>query len=133
MAGLELWPNSSAEETQNVIRAVYKQILGNPHVMDSERLVTAESQLTEGLLSVREFVRAVALSAFYRSRYFEKCAPYRFVELNFMHLLGRPPQSQAEVSAHIVRCVAEGYDAEINSYVDSEEYQTTFGEKYGSL
>ncbi len=128
MAGLELWPNSSAEETQNVIRAVYKQVLGNPHVMDSERLVTAESQLTEGILSVREFVRAVALSAFYRSRYFEKCAPYRFVELNFMHLLGRPPQSQAEVSAHIVRCVAEGYDAEINSYVDSEEYQATFGE-----
>jgi phycoerythrin-associated linker protein len=128
MAGLELWPNSSAEETQNVIRAVYKQVLGNPHVMDSERLVTAESQLTEGILSVREFVRAVALSAFYRSRYFEKCAPYRFVELNFMHLLGRPPQSQAEVSVHIVRCVAEGYDAEINSYVDSEEYQSTFGE-----
>lgn len=128
MAGLELWPNRGSEDIQAVIRAVYKQVLGNPHVMDSERLTTAESHLAEGSLSVREFVRAVGKSEFYRSRYFEQCAPYRFTELNFMHFLGRPPQSQAEISAHIVRCVAEGYDAEIDSYIDSEEYQAAFGE-----
>jgi phycoerythrin-associated linker protein len=128
MSGLELYPNSSASDIQTIIRAVYKQVLGNPHVMDSERLSSAESQLAEGSLSVREFVRAVGQSDFYRARYFEKCAPYRFVELNFMHFLGRPPESQAEVSAHIVRCVAEGYAAEISSYLDSEEYQATFGE-----
>jgi phycoerythrin-associated linker protein len=125
---VELWPGRSTEDVQTVIRAVYKQVLGNPHVMESERLSAQESQLEDGSLSVREFVRAVGKSAFYRSRYFEKCAPYRFVELNFMHFLGRPPQSQAEVSAHIVRCVTEGYDAEIDSYIDSEEYQSTFGE-----
>jgi phycoerythrin-associated linker protein len=128
MAGLELWPNSDLEDIQSVIRAVYKQVLGNPHVMESERLTTAESQLADGNLSVREFVRAVGKSEFYRSRYFEQCAPYRFTELNFMHFLGRPPQSQVETSAHIVRCVAEGYDAEIDSYIDSEEYQSAFGE-----
>jgi phycoerythrin-associated linker protein len=110
------------------IRAVYKQVLGNPHVMESERLVTPESQLTNGDFSVREFVRAVGKSEFYRSRYFEKCAPYRFVELNFMHFLGRPPESQAEVSEHIRRCIEDGYDAEIDSYIDSAEYQANFGE-----
>jgi phycoerythrin-associated linker protein len=127
---VELLPTHSADDVQVVIRAVYKQVLGNPHVMESERLVIAESHLADGTLSVREFVRAVAKSAFYRARYFEKCAPYRFVELNFMHLLGRPPQSQVEVSAHIVRCVAEGYDAEIDSYIDSDEYQSAFGENF---
>jgi phycoerythrin-associated linker protein len=127
-ATLELWAKSSVEDAQMVIRAVYKQVLGNPHVMESERLTTAESQLCDRSISVREFVRAVAKSAFYRSRYFEKCAPYRFVELNFMHILGRPPESQAEISAHIVRCVAEGYDAEIDSYIDSDEYLAVFGE-----
>jgi phycoerythrin-associated linker protein len=111
-----------------VIRSTYKQVLGNPHVMESERLVAAESQLADGALSVRGFVRAVGKSAFYRSRYFEKCAPYRFVELNFMHFLGRAPQSQAEVSEHIRRCVEEGYDAEIDSYIDSAEYQDNFGD-----
>ncbi|NKB17281.1 MAG: photosystem I reaction center subunit XII [Pseudanabaena sp. CRU_2_10] len=125
---IELWPVSGLEETQTTIRAVYKQVLGNPHVMDSERLVVAESQLSDGSISVRDFVRAVAKSSFYSSRYFESCAPYRFVELNFLHLLGRAPQDQKEVSEHIVRCVAEGYDAEIDSYIDSEEYQAAFGE-----
>lgn len=125
---LELWPASTAEDVQTVIRAVYKQVLGNPHVMDSERLTTAESQLADRSITVREFVRAVAKSEFYRNRYFHSCAPYRFVELNFLHLLGRAPQDQREVSEHIVRCVAEGYDAEIDSYLDSDEYQAAFGE-----
>jgi phycoerythrin-associated linker protein len=125
---LELWPTSSPADVATVIRAVYKQVLGNPHVMESERLVAAESQLCDGSISVREFVRAVGKSEFYRSRYFAKCAPYRFVELNFMHFLGRSPNDQAEISQHIVRCVAEGYSAEIDSYIDSEEYQSTFGE-----
>ena len=78
MTKMELWDNRSADDVQAVIRAVYKQVLGNPHVMDSERLVSAESQLANGTLSVREFVRAVGKSSFYSGRYFESCAPYRF-------------------------------------------------------
>jgi phycoerythrin-associated linker protein len=124
----ELWATSPMDEVQSVIRGVYKQVLGNPHVMDSERLVQAESKLNERTISVRDFVREVAKSSFYRSRHFERCAPYRFVELNFKHLLGRAPLSQEEVSEHIRRCVEEGYDAEIDSYLDSPEYQTVFGE-----
>ena len=125
---LELWPSRSAEEVGAVIRAVYKQVLGNPHVMESERLLVAESKLAEGTFSVRDFVRAVGQSEFYRTRYFESCSPYRFVELNLMHFLGRAPLSQAEISEHIVRTVAEGYAADIDSYIDSVEYQTVFGE-----
>lgn len=125
---LELWPSSSLEEIQTIIRAVYKQVLGNAYVMDSERLVATESQLCDRSITVREFVRAVAKSDVYRVRYFESCAPYRFVELNFMHLLGRAPQDQREVSEHIVRTVAEGYEAEIDSYINGSEYQTAFGE-----
>ncbi|MEL7495950.1 MAG: phycobilisome rod-core linker polypeptide, partial [Cyanobacteria bacterium J06554_11] len=63
----ELWPTSSPDDLQAIIRAVYKQVLGNPHVMESERLVTAESQLCDGSISVREFVRAVAKTDFYKS------------------------------------------------------------------
>ena len=124
----ELWPTSSPGDVEIIIGAVYKQVLGNPHVMESERLVTAESQLKDGSISVREFVRAVAKSDFYRTRYFESCAPYRFVELTFQHILGRAPESQAEVSEHIRRCNEEGYEADIDAYVDSEEYQQAFGE-----
>ena len=125
---IELWPTSGSDEEQTVIRAVYRQVLGNPHVMESERLTIAESQLCDRSLTVREFVRAVAKSDFYRARYFESCAPYRFVELNFLHLLGRAPADQAELSEHIQICIQSGYDAEIDSYIDSKEYQTNFGE-----
>lgn len=124
----ELWPTDCADDVQTTIRAVYRQVLGNPHVMESERLVSAESQLSDRSMTVREFVRAVAKSDFYRSRYFESCAPYRFVELNFKHLLGRAPLDQAELSEHIQLCINSGYDAEIDSYIDSEEYDLRFGE-----
>ncbi|NEP16600.1 MAG: photosystem I reaction center subunit XII [Leptolyngbya sp. SIO4C1] len=124
----ELWPTSTAEDIDVIIRAVYRHVLGNPHVMESERLIAAESQLRDRSITVRDFVRAVGQSEFYRARHFERCAPTRFVELNFMHFLGRAPENQAEVSEHIRRCVESGYNAEISSYVDSEEYQAAFGE-----
>lgn len=125
---IELRTSRTAEELDQVVRAVYKQVLGNPHIMDSERFSVAESQLANGDISVREFIRAVVKSDFYRRRYFESCAPYRFVELNFKHLLGRAPHDQAELSEHICRCVNEGYEAELDSYLDSDEYHAKFGE-----
>jgi len=118
----------SADQIAGLIRAAYRQVMGNPHLMESERSLTAESQFAEGRLNTREFVRAVALSPDYRRRFFESNAPYRFVELNFKHLLGRAPLTQAEVSEHIQRLANDGYEAEINSYIDSDEYQNLFGE-----
>ena len=127
-APVEVRANSTVDDKAIAVRAVYKQVLGNPHVMESERLESAESQFYNGNISLREFVRAVAKSDFYRARYFQTCAPYRFIELNFKHLLGRAPTDQAELSEHIQRCVNEGYSAEIDSYIDSVEYSEKFGE-----
>lgn len=125
---VELRPNASEEDLQAVIRAAYRQVLGNAHVMESQRLTSAESMLRNGDITVKEFVRAVAQSELYRSLFFETASPYRFVELNFKHLLGRAPQDQAEISEHVVRYNEQGYDAEISSYVDSDEYNANFGE-----
>ena len=127
-APLELRSGSTADDKLIVIRAVYNQVLGNPYIMESERLISAESQFYDGTFSVREFVRAVAKSDFYRSRYFESCSPYRFIELNFKHLLGRAPEDQAEISMHTQIYASGGYEAEIDSYIDSEEYSEKFGE-----
>jgi phycoerythrin-associated linker protein len=116
------------DQIQALIRATYRQVMGNPHLMESERILTAESKFTEGYLSTREFIRAIACSQEYRRRFFESNAPYRFVELNFKHLLGRAPRSQAEVSEHMQRLANQGYEAEVSSYLDSSEYQDRFGE-----
>ncbi len=124
---VELVPFATEDELQGVIRAVYRQVLGNGHVMESERLVSAESMLRNDSICVRDFVRAVAKSDAYKSRFFTPVAQNRFVELNFKHLLGRAPYSQAEVSHHIKLYATSGYDAEIDSYLDNSEYQETFG------
>jgi phycoerythrin-associated linker protein len=88
---VEWFPGRSGEEAETMIRAVYRQVLGNAYVMESERLSVPESQFKRCELSVREFVRAVAKSDLYQSRFFTSCARYRAIELNFRHLLGRPP------------------------------------------
>jgi len=125
---VELRPNASEDDLQTVIRAVYRQVLGNLHLMDSQRLASSESQLRNGDITVRGFVRAVAQSDLYRPLFFETASPYRFIELNFKHLLGRAPQDQAEISRHVQIYSSQGYSAEIDSYIDSEEYNLAFGE-----
>jgi phycoerythrin-associated linker protein len=124
---LEWVPGRSEEEAQTLIQAVYRQVLGNAYVMESERLTVPESQFKRGELSVREFVRAVAKSDIYFSR-FGDTPRYRFIELNFRHLLGRAPNSYDEMKAHSAILDAGDFEAEIDSYLDSDEYQNTFGE-----
>lgn len=116
------------DDVEVVIRAVYRQVLGNAHVMESQRLTDAESKLRAGNITVRDFIRAVAMSDLYRSRFFETVSAYRFVELNFKHLLGRAPQDQTEIAEHVALYNTQGYEAEIESYLDSEEYLTNFGD-----
>jgi phycoerythrin-associated linker protein len=125
---IELRDNATEDDLQTVIRAAYRQVLGNYHVMESQRVTTAESQLRNGDITVREFVRRIANSALYQSLFFDDVSAYRFVEANCKHLLGRAPSDQAELSEHVQRYNAEGYEAEINSYLDSAEYLTNFGE-----
>ena len=84
---VELRAQASEEDLQVVIRAVYKQVLGNAHIMESQRLTSAESLLRNQDITVKEFVRAVAQSDLYRSLFFDTSSPYRLVELNFKHLL----------------------------------------------
>ena len=125
---VELRPNASEDDLQAVIRAVYKQVLGNVHVMESQRVDSGESLLRNGDITVRGFVRLVAQSELYRSLFFETSSPYRFIELNFKHLLGRAPGDQTEIAAHVLTYREQGYAAEIDSYIDSDEYLSNFGE-----
>jgi phycoerythrin-associated linker protein len=115
-------------DIESLINTIYRQVLGNAYVMESERLVVPESQLKSKEISVREFVRRVAKSELYRSRFFDNCYRYRAIELNFKHLLGRAPANFDEMRAHSNILDQGGHDAEVDSYLDSEEYQEAFGE-----
>jgi hypothetical protein len=125
---VELRDRQDDENFDIIIRAAYKQVLGNAYLLEDERLITAESLLRNGDITVRGFVRAIALSELYRSLFFESSSQYRFIEMNCKHFLGRAPLDQAEISRHVQIYNNEGYEAEIDSYLDSEEYINAFGE-----
>ncbi|MEH1842517.1 MAG: phycobilisome rod-core linker polypeptide [Nostoc sp.] len=125
---IELWTNASVDDIEIVIRAVYRQVLGNAYVMESERLIVPESQLKQGIIDVREFVRQVAKSELYRSRFFDKVYRYRAIELNFKHLLGRAPDDYSETKYHSNILDENGFEADIDSYLDSDEYLDAFGD-----
>ena len=130
IAPLEYIPGCSAEEASILVEAVYKQVFGNAHLMESERFPQLESAFTDGQLSVRDFVRALAKSDRYRALFLEKGNNVKAVELNFKHLLGRAPENYAEISAHVQLIVEQGYEAEIDSYLDSDEYANNFGSNF---
>jgi phycoerythrin-associated linker protein len=127
---MEWVPGRSNEEAETLINAVYRQVLGNAYVMESERLSVPESQFKRGELSVREFVRAVAKSGLYRDRFFTNVPRYRYIELTYRHLLGRAPNSYDEMKSHSAVLDTEGFDADIDSFLDGDEYQNTFGENF---
>lgn len=127
-APVELRANYSRDDAQTVIRAVYRQVLGNDYIMSCERLTAAESLFTNGFISVRDFVRAVAQSELYKEKFLYNNFQTRVIELNFKHLLGRAPYDESEVIEHLDRYQNEGFEADINSYIDSAEYTENFGD-----
>ncbi|NJK56882.1 MAG: photosystem I reaction center subunit XII [Pleurocapsa sp. SU_5_0] len=125
---VELRERQPNQDFQIIIRQAYKQVLGNAYLLEGETLETAESLFRNGDLTVRGFVRAIGQSELYRSLFFETCSQYRFIEMNCKHFLGRAPLDQAEISQHVQIYNNLGYEAEIDSYIDSDEYLNAYGE-----
>ena len=119
--------NQDRSQADDVLRAAYRQVFGNRYLMELDVQPSIEALFMNGDLTVQGLVTALAQSETYRRLYLETNSPYRFVELNFKHLLGRPPRDQAEVSEHVRRLADEGFEAEIASYIYSDEYLNNFG------
>ncbi|NEQ48767.1 MAG: phycobilisome linker polypeptide [Leptolyngbya sp. SIO3F4] len=124
------YDSASVENADLVIEAAYKQVFGNAYLMESERSREAESQVRSGEISVLEFIRKLAKSDRYRALFFEKCPNVTAIELNFKHLLGRAPESYGEISQHLKTLSEEGFEADIDSYLDSDEYFQNFGDMF---
>ena len=125
---LELRSNWTPEEGKIVIQAIYRQVLGNDYLMAAERQTSLESLLLNGQMTVREFVRALAKSELYKTKFLYPHFQTRVIELNFKHLLGRAPYDESEVVEHLDRYQNEGFEADIDSYIDSVEYDSSFGD-----
>jgi len=118
----------SLDEADTVLYAAYRQVFGNAHITESERLTQLESQFKRGSMTVRELVRQMAKSDLYRNRFFDTCSRIRYTELTCNHLLGRALNDNAEQAYHSSILETAGREADIDAYIDSQEYEDAFGD-----
>lgn len=123
-------PGLSALEKQAVVKAAYRQIFERDITKAySQSISYLESQVKNGDISMKEFVRRLGKSPLYRQQFFEPYINSRALELAFRHFLGRGPSSREEVQQYFAIVSEGGLAALIDALVDSQEYSDYFGEE----
>lgn len=126
-----MMPHSSQSEKQQVMHAIYTQVMDvfGDQVPEAVRCPELEAKLYNGELSVRECVKALATSEVYARRYYTPYPSAKVVELLFRHLLGRAPANQAERYQYDRLLAEGGLKAAVAELVDSPEYNRYFGDE----
>ncbi|HHP7229392.1 MAG TPA: phycobilisome rod-core linker polypeptide [Xenococcaceae cyanobacterium] len=120
----------STLEKQAVIKAAYRQIFERDITRAySQSISYLESQVKNGDISMKEFVRRLCKSPLYRKQFFEPFINSRALELAFRHILGRGPSSREEVQDYFSIVSNGGLAALVDALVDSQEYADYFGEE----
>ena len=117
-------------EKQAVIKAAYRQIFERDITRAYNQSISyLESQVKNGDISMKEFVRRLCKSPLYRQQFFEPFINSRALELAFRHILGRGPSSREEVQDYFSIVSNGGLPALVDALVDSQEYSDYFGEE----
>lgn len=120
------WPSES--EKNDLIQAAYRQIFHEQHMLESYREPFLESQLRSNQITTQDFVRGLATSDAFRRLNYESNNNYRFVQLCIQRILGREVFNEREKIAWSIVVATQGINAFIDTLINSEEYQTTFGD-----
>lgn len=115
----------SPSDLGNLIEAAYRQIFF--HAFKVDRDAVLESQLRNGQLTVRDFIRGLLLSKTYRSSFYDKNSNYRFVEQTVQRVLGRDVYSEREKIAWSIVVVNKGIQGFVDELLNTDEYLSNFG------
>jgi phycobilisome core-membrane linker protein len=119
--------NLSNHSVETIIKGVYRQVLGR-EPFSGQHLTVAETKLKNGEISVREFVRQLAKSIWFRNLYWDNLYITKAIECIHRRLLGRPTYGRAEMNRYYDLCSKKGFYALVDAILDSDEYLETFGE-----
>ena len=119
-----LFSPSAADE---LIWSAYRQIFNEQQMLASNRQKVLESQLKNGQITVRDFIRALVLSDPFRRRNYEPNNNYRFVQMCFQRILGRDVYHQREKLAWSTVLATKGLQGFVDDLLNSEEYLSNFG------
>ena len=115
---------------KNLVRAAYRQIFERdvePYIV-SANFTSLESQLSNGEITVKEFILGLGMSDLYLKEFYAPYPNTKVIELGTKHFLGRAPLNQKEIQYYNQILATEGIRAFINAVVNNMEYLQVFGE-----
>ncbi|WP_341529134.1 phycobilisome rod-core linker polypeptide [Nostoc sp. UHCC 0302] len=117
----------SPAEMDVLILASYRQIFHEQQILSSTQKPFLESQLRNGQITVRDFIRGLAISDTFRRLNYESNNNYRFVQICVQRFLGREVYNEREKLAWSIVLATEGLQGFIDALLNSEEYINNFG------
>jgi phycobilisome rod-core linker protein len=113
-------------EDQNfVIEAAYRQIFFHAFKVDRDR--TLESQLRDGQITVRDFIRSLCLSDTFTRSFYNLNNNYRVARHLVEKLLGRTTHGKSEEIAWSAVLMTRGVRGMVDDILNSQEYLDAFG------
>jgi phycobilisome rod-core linker protein len=115
----------SPTDLDDLIKAGYRQFFFHAFASDRERFL--ESQLRNGQITVRDFVRGLLLSDTYKRSFYDMNSNYRFVEQTVQRTLGRDVYNNEEKLAWSITIATKGIVGFVEDLLNSKEYIDAFG------
>jgi phycobilisome rod-core linker protein len=113
-------------EDQNfLIEAAYRQIFFHAFKVDRDR--TLESQLRDGQITVRDFIRSLCLSDTFNRSFYSLNSNYKVARHLVEKLLGRKTHGKSEEIAWSAVLMTRGVRGMVDDILDSQEYLDAFG------
>ncbi|MFO7630568.1 MAG: phycobilisome rod-core linker polypeptide [Prochlorococcaceae cyanobacterium] len=124
-------PGMTGAQKAEVVRAAYRQVFERDIVKGYSQVVcpVEATQVRQGDISMREFIRALGRSKEYRQQFYGRFSNSRAVELAFRHFLGRGISSREEFTRYFDIVSAQGLYGLVDSLINSIEYARVFGEE----
>jgi phycobilisome rod-core linker protein len=116
----------SSSQLDTLIGVAYRQIFFHAFAADREKFL--ESQLRNGQITVRDFIRGLCLSNTFTNSFYNLNSNYRFVEHCVQKILGRDVYNDAEKIAWSIVIGTKGRAGFINDLLNSDEYLENFGD-----
>lgn len=117
----------SSADMGELIWAAYRQIFSEHQILSSNRQKFLESQLRNGQIVVRDFIRGLLLSDPFRRLNYETNSNYRFVEICVQRVLGRDIYNEREKIAWSIVVAQQGIQGFVDTLLNSDEYLDSFG------
>lgn len=115
----------STSDMDDLIEAAYRQIFFHAFKADRERFL--ESQLRNGQITTRDFIRGLLLSNTFKKSFYDLNSNYRFVEQCVQRVLGRDVYNEREKIAWSIVVATKGIKGFVDELLNTDEYLENFG------